>query len=472
MVKLILKSKTQIHQELEDVYDFESQTTFKGKEYVSYDSALDTAPRELELVEIIKNEELFCVEIYVKHNDQEYPLHESWISGVQIDGTNYTFDHNKSWTQSENIKTNQQYKFFNLSTLSIIENTSCCVSCGASIDTPNEFDLCDTCQDELVKVNNHSYKPSPNFIGECENKKFYGIELEYGFNSKKEALKVMAKHSKHVYLKSDSSISGGQFRAEVVSHPHTFSELMSDKSFIHTVAAASVEKHENNGCHVHIGRTAFKDKKHYAMFYFLLYSSQELLEHIGGRKLNNYCPFKPIGKVFSKDNSPISMDRYNVINENNEATVEVRFFDSTNNPTHLKVYIQFLDSLIEYTRTANKRITLKDYFKYVAKHINTYSELHKTITNFKAEVQNVIIYREPVEKLYTLAKLTIADLSNITEIVMKNGDLYHVQGDTSHFSFYNNNTTLEFRGRKKGKGGGSGSCSVALNDIVTVKVTK
>lgn len=468
MIKLILKSKTKINQTLEDVYDFETEQTFKGKDYVIYDSALDTAPRELELTTFKKNEDAFCVEIFVKHQNVEYPIHESWIKGIKINNTVYEFNHTKPFLQSENIKTTTPNKFFNISTNTMILNDHSCVNCGASIDTPNEFHLCDSCQEDLVKVNPHSYKPTPSFIGKSPNKKFYGIELEYGFNSKKEALKVMAKHSREVYLKADSSISGGQFRAEVVSHPHTFEELMAEKSFLNTVATTSVEASESNGCHVHISRTAFKDKKHYAMFYFLLYSSQDLLEHIATRKLNNYCPFRPIGKVFSKDNAPISMDRYNVINEGNEATIEVRIFNSTTDLNSLKTYIQFLDSLIEYTRPAAKRVTLKDYFKYVAKHITTYPQLNTAVTAFKQDIQNVVVYKEPKEITLPFSKLRVKDLPNILQIVLKGGTSFTVQGDTSHFNFHKSTTCLEFRGVRPS--GGSGTYTINTSEIAEIKV--
>lgn len=476
MIKIKIKPKDQL--DLTEIFDYVSNTVVGiGTEGAIYDESALTAADSTYSIHVLYSVDKFpdeyYKEIYVISGNLLVPIHESWIESIiDENGVEHTITHTKPWLTSTLIKLNTPHYFLNIDTLEIVFNDNCCSSCGAPLEDVAEFGICSSCEEELVNVKNYSYKPEPVFFGTSPVNKFYGIELEYGFNTKKDALKVIAPHSSALYLKSDSSIRGGEFQAELVSHPHTFEQLMDPSSFIHTVAKAAVQPREENGCHIHISRTSFTDQKHYALFYFLVYASKEFLEFVGGRTLNSYCKYQPVGKVFTKENAQNPSDRAVVINESNANTVEIRIFKSTNNTAEIKRFIQFIDSAIEYTRQAKKQVSLTNYFKYIKANVDRYDMLSTSIANYKGSVADPIMYRAPIIKDIKASSLTLTDLSNITTVRTSNET---VRVDfTSSTLVLRNGSRLEFNGFDE-----SGSQSnnlrtytINLADITSLRVVR
>ena len=451
---IYLKLKPNLSQLLEDLTDFETEEPYKGTDYVEASADLQEKVKNGEtrfpLVSIEQEAELGLTEIYVKIGDFNDPVHESWIEAIEIDGVAHEIATTDSWDFDRLIKLKTQHHFFNLRTKEIIFNDACCSECGEALETPTEDGVCSACIDKLTKTHEYSYKPEPKFkkLSTENTEEFYGLELEYGFNSKREALKLIKGRADELYLKSDSSIRGGSFRAEVVSHPHSFAKLMSDDSFINELDKIGVEYSTNNGCHIHISRKAFKDRKHFALFYFLLHSSKSFLEHVGGRSLNEFCEFNVIGKIHTKKNErQSSTPRHSVLNENNANTVEVRIFTSSNSTTTVKRYIQFVDSLIQFTKTEQTTVSLAKYLKYVAENKEKYSELHSHIKPFSAKGTKSIKFRDPITKQYTFATMTLEELASIAEIETTCGKIFAVSSE-HHINFSIRNNTLEFVGRQ------------------------
>ena len=441
MLQVRLHPQSHIDSLLEDVVDYDNNITYRGTDCIVFEDDLRQADDSIYPIKYIKkNADTYTTEIVTIAPSDGFAIHihEKWIKSVIVDGTEYDLVYSKPWFDADNIKTTTVHTFFNIPSLSILFNDACCTSCGAELETPTDDMLCDSCVNTITNLNSYSHKPAPVFFGE-DSTKHYGIELEYGFTNKREAAKIMSRHTSALYLKSDSSVRGGDFNAELVSHPHTFAELMKPDSFIHTVATAKVNPSESNGCHIHISRTSFTDNKHYALFYFLLHSSRDLLEYVGGRQLNSYCKFQSSGRIHSKMNQPESADRARAINENNTATVEVRIFNSTNKPADIRRYIQFVDSAIEYTRGANKRISVKDYFSFVKANNTIYSDLASHIVDFKSTLPAPITYREPIIKDMAISKIALTDLPNVISFLV---DSDEYQLDTS-----NSNVTLSSDGQ-------------------------
>lgn len=472
MIKIKLKPKDQLG--LTEIVDYESDTVVgMGTEGAIYDeSALNAPDHTYVLHSIDKYPDEYYKEIYVVAGSLLAPIHESWIENIIDDnGTVHTIEHSKPWLTSTLIKLSTQYYFLNIDTLELIFNDQCCTSCGAPLETTTEFGICSSCEEEITNVKNYSYKPDPVFFGTSAVNKYYGIELEYGFRSRKEALKVVAPHSSALYLKSDSSIRGGEFQAELVSHPHTFEQLMDPSSFIHTVAKAAVQDREENGCHIHISRSSFTDQKHYALFYFLVYASKEFLEFVGGRTLNTYCKYQPLGKIYTKENTPNPADRAVVINECNPNTVEIRIFKSTNNTAEIKRFVQFIDSAIEYTRQAKKQVSLTNYFKYIKSHVTKYDMLMASIANYKGSVADPIVYRAPIIKDIKANSLTLTDLANITAVRTANESI-RVDLTTTSLTL-RSGTRLEFNGVSEADTHSNvRSYAVDLADITTLRVVR
>lgn len=436
MLQVRLHPHDYIQSILEDVTDYESNTTYKGNDCIVFENDLTTNPDGIYPIQAIKkNQDTYTTEItYISPSDNSIVyIHEKWIKSIIVDGEEYEVNYVKPWFELPNIKTNKEFTFFDLATSTIFFNDSVCVSCGTTLDHPTEDKLCDKCVDSITKLNQYSYKPEPTFIGGKSNK-YYGLELEYGFTSKREAAKIMTRHQASLYLKSDSSVRGGDFNAELVSHPHTFAELMKPDSFIHTVAHAKVNPSEANGCHIHISRTAFDNNKHYSMFYFLLHASRDLLEFVGGRQLNNYCKFAASGRIYTKANAQESHDRSRAVNETNLHTVEVRIFNSTNDSAHIRRYVQFVDAAIEYTRSAKKVISVKNYFAFIKTNRDTYPDLMDHVANYKAALPSPIAFREPIIKEIEIGKLSIDNLRDIISFSV-NTDTYDIDTSNSNITF-------------------------------------
>jgi flagellar biosynthesis protein FlhG len=150
--------------------------------------------------------------------------------------------------------------------------------CGTVLDT-DDTELCSSCLIEhFYAVKTYNYKPYPKFKGEQikadkENPIWYGIELEVGVNKRHTVAKLVKDSNEGLYLKSDSSIAvGSEGSVEIVSHPYSFTALMDKDSWVSKIDKLDVNHEpQQNGCHIHVSRTAFVDDNHYALLYHLMY---------------------------------------------------------------------------------------------------------------------------------------------------------------------------------------------------------
>lgn len=293
-------------------------------------------------------------------------------------------------------------KHYNSSTLEELA-AHLCKSCNSQKILHLDTGYCKECfTEKFIKCNNYSYKPIPVFKGkqqssDKDNPVWYGIELEYSINNADNLGLFNYNHNKidtKFYLKSDSSIakpSGCVTTAEIVTHPHSFTELMGCKWLNDLESIPSIDNEDtrsSNGCHVHISRTAFINHKHYAKWYFFLYSlTDNVLNKIGRRECNEYCKNLMSGSILTKENKYNAERREVVINERNTDTVEVRVFSSTNKPKELKQYIQLLESTIKYAKYAQKILTYDGWFAYISKYSSKYAELLEELQQIPSEMK-------------------------------------------------------------------------------------
>lgn len=336
-------------------------------------------------------------------------IHVSWFGGKIVDNTLQIKDQN-----------------YNVSTLEVLE-VILCKCCGKQKILHLDTGYCKECfYEKYIECNNYSYKPTPMFKGkqqssDKDNPVWYGIELEYSINNTNKFGLFNYNHNKvdtKFYLKSDSSIakpSGCVTTAEVVTHPHSFTELMGCKWLNDLESIPSIDNEDTrrrNGCHVHISRTAFVDHKHYAKWYFFLYSlTDNVLNKIGRRECTEYCKNRKNGNIFTKENIYNCETREVVINERNTNTVEVRVFSSTNKPKELKQYIQLLESTLKYTKYASKVLTYDGWFAYINKYSSKYAELLEELQQIPSEI------RAKVKKTLVPAKEVI--VNGIEEVPYK-----------------------------------------------------
>ena len=365
----------------------------------------------------------------------------------------------KDWIEDFSVV--DKYISHNGNTYTLLLNKSKvkrCMSCGCTIT--NEHGYCDSCfKDKFSYVNNYSHKPSPIFYGEQldsdkENPVWYGIELEHSSRSRKNVAEFAYRYNKdeRFYFKSDSSIRYSDFPIEMVTHPHSFKELMSCEwvNNLHELDVVDdAEAHEKNGCHVHISSTAFCDDAHYSKWYFFIYSlANGILQRIANRELTQYCRAVKYDNIITKTLEPKSYDRSVIINERNSHTKEVRVFSTTVEPKVLKSYIQFLESTIKYSKYAKKSLCYDDYIAYIFKYNTKYQELIDVMNGIDAtkKPRAIVIPTEEGEA-DSIFDVPSQYLHLITWVCMSDGNDHKVQSLTVDFISENirlNGSTFSF----------------------------
>lgn len=296
-----------------------------------------------------------------------------------------------------------------------------CPVCGESLTKGNtHHGVCKTCfMKEHFNILSYSHKPTPNFktIDGETTTKFYGLEIELSVNNKDKFAEFHYNHPE-VYFKSDSSIPAGKHgAAEVVSHPLSFNALMDKGSFIHNMPKAT----NGSGCHIHISREAFKDDTHFALWYFLTLKSNRLLDTVARRPENGYCQRRLYEDVTTKKNTKKSGQDRVAINERNDNTVELRIFNWSVDPKVLRSYVQFIDSMIEYTRSKKRTVTVTYWKKFVASKPE-YADLYAIIKDMTFPLGESSVTRsEPRYREVLLRNLTLNHLRRGAYYVGRDG---------------------------------------------------
>lgn len=353
--------------------------------------------------------------------------------------------------------------FLNKDTLALIKKDSVkvCVCCGAPIENDADLraaKLCRRCYiDKNFKVHNYSFKPAPDFTGaqlavDVDNPIWFGVELEYGIHSKMSLLK--ATKGQKLYFKADTSIKNGdEGGVEVVTHPHSFSNLMGDDSWVNKIGGINCNSSTSNGCHIHVGRTAWATDKHYALTHFLMFEmgnlnvgDRSMLEHIGGRKFTGYCDIlQPTEKIHQVKKDGIKNGSRSVwLNENNAATIEFRFFGGTNDPKQVKRYVQLLEAVIKYTKHHAKTVSVNGLVAYVKKYKVKYAELFAFLEANNFNVNATVTYTQPKKRDYSINKLPITAVADIISMTVRGAtdpitDVSKAYVDGAHIYYSKNN---------------------------------
>lgn len=225
-------------------------------------------------------------------------------------------------------------------------------------------------KDARKSIKNYSYRPKLffNHSYNLADRVYFGFENEMNYETSGEESKAMNRiyenyPSTQLYLKGDGSISGPGF--EVVSMPMNLSffnkEFSSHSLFFHKAKKNA----RSCGLHVHFDRSSFDGRAHlYKVIAFIKRASAFSIK-IAGRKYGSYnheMKDKAVKYVKKKVNG----DRYNSVNLSNKDTVEFRMFQNCIDDFQLRYRIEFLHSLIEYTRTANLKVGKEDeYVKWL-----------------------------------------------------------------------------------------------------------
>lgn len=279
---------------------------------------------------------------------------------------------------------------------------------------------CDDCGHEVREGDDHecyrnrnsliydySYKPqSPRFFGEADY--HFGLEIEVEDIEERGieqgAKVVLDALDDRVYIKHDSSLNDG---FEIVSEPHSFNELENlNWDFLRTLRSRGYRSWDTNTCgiHVHVSRTAFRNagkhnEAHELRFQKLIYDNANQVRTIAGRS-SSYAQFQDKGNLVMKVKHGQSADRYEAINSQNTATLEVRVFRGSLKKHRILSAVEFIHSAVEYTRFMKidpkaKQLSWFRFMGYVLDNQDKYSNFTQialkdvgTNPNFSTEMEN------------------------------------------------------------------------------------
>lgn len=324
--------------------------------------------------------------------------------------------------------------------------SSRCTECSSM--TTHESGLCTACFiRKYTNINSYSFKPKPIFYGEQleldkRNPVWYGIELEHSATNDKNVAEYNYKHNKdkpYFYMKSDSSIYSSNIPFEMVTHPHSFKELMASEWLEHLNELKVLNNSDTrvkNGCHIHISNTAFVDDSHYSRWYFFVYSlASGILQRIANRELTSYCQNVKYDTIYNKElvQKGSECAREVIINERNNKTREVRVFSTTTDPKVLKSYIQFLESTIKYSKYAKDTLCYDDYVAYIVKYASKYQELLDVVSGIEGTKRpKPIIVPTKVVTVGSIEDIPAANLGLIVRVKI-NGKKIKVSSITIDF---------------------------------------
>lgn len=205
-------------------------------------------------------------------------------------------------------------------------------------------------------VHYHDYRPRPKFYG--DGPLFMGFELETAVSRGmlNEAARIVTDRvGDHAYLKEDGSISYG---FEIVSHPMSYEyalnhfpwELMRD------MQNNGIGPDDSTGLHVHVSRAAFTSPLHIYKWMKFIYRNQDAVQTVARRSSTGWAKFERDHRASILEfatRSPMDgysayADRYSAINVLNDATFEMRIFNSTNKRQELQAALGFVDASVRY----------------------------------------------------------------------------------------------------------------------------
>jgi len=235
-------------------------------------------------------------------------------------------------------------------------------SCGHYFDTA--FGRCVVCSRRISatgKIINSYSTRAPDYLGfKGEPKKgkfeaskiFYGAELELENGGEKEAILLYQNLKDFIIIKSDGSVRTG---FEIVTAPATF-EIQEKNAAIlfEAISKTKMLPAANCGLHFHVSRNALTPMQIGKILEFLYNpDNKKFITDIAGRADNSYCVMT--GERTITDMAPDKYhpgERYQALNLTNTNTIEFRIFASTNVFEIFMHRLEFVKSLIDYTKPA------------------------------------------------------------------------------------------------------------------------
>jgi len=224
------------------------------------------------------------------------------------------------------------------------------------------------------------------------------LEFECPLNHDREAY-IMPAANRHWFIKHDGSLANG---LEIVSYPMTFEYLYSIRDELakqfKELQKQNCKSFNTNTCgmHVHVSKDAITNLHLYKILDFFR-KNKKFITEASHRKKADLQRWASLNRISKKkvgvpqrptyheamsgrrmsvkyrsvmrlmaEKSAHGMVKYSAINVLPEGTIEFRIFKGTLNPVGFYRNIQFLESIIEWTRNESLRaVTMGSYLEYL-----------------------------------------------------------------------------------------------------------
>jgi hypothetical protein len=200
------------------------------------------------------------------------------------------------------------------------------------------------------------------------------IEIRESLNEYEYAGRVQTLMGDAVYLQDDSSINHG---FEITTHPMSYTWAMRNFPWdaLETLSDEGCSTHSEVGLHIHVSRSAFSGECHLYRWLKFIYRNEQQVSRLARRRGSRWASFDPshraavkhmvkaedVRRGYNRHGRYLphgAMERYQAVNPQNEATLELRVFASSLRPSEVKAALAFAAATVEYTRDldANKII--------------------------------------------------------------------------------------------------------------------
>ncbi len=232
------------------------------------------------------------------------------------------------------------------------------------------------------------YDVGENMSRAREGRLYYGLELEVENEDNVSEGPIERAFPDFVATKGDGSIYNG---FEIVSHPATYEWIVENRSKWEDILSIRDQGFRSFntttcGIHIHMSKDAFGEKHLYRFLKFF-YGQPDFVRFISQRsqgKLDEWANMnldydngrKNDLKYKSKHKAG-NGNRYSAINFQRDHTIEVRVFRGNLNPRAFFKNLQFLESLVRFTKNFTMPyMTVEYYLKYVKTHKEEFEDLH------------------------------------------------------------------------------------------------
>lgn len=238
--------------------------------------------------------------------------------------------------------------------------------CGHLIEKTSDSPVCKHCMKNISStgkiINEYSCR-APKFLGFLnKNKKedtgakevvYFGAELELENGGEPQAIKLYQSLKDFMLCKSDGSISRG---FEIITAPSVYEVHKEKAATMFSIIRDQTKMRADSNCglHFHVSRSALSTMQIGKLLEFLYNpDNKSFVTKIAGRSDSSYATLDGNRTITAVAPEIFSIDtevRYEGLNLRNPETIEFRIFASTTEYSVFMHRLDFVRSLIDYTR--------------------------------------------------------------------------------------------------------------------------